>query len=190
MRLTRWPPNGTSGRGLRVGGRVTRLALPTFALCLLAAGCGGSGDLSVEPAHFRAVAGWRVGTQAAQSCPGVSRSRCAQANGWASTVSYRDCGDCVPPHKTLAALPPDGIVIQELNGRERPSVFGARPWPPRIRAHDVVGPFEGEPAKYGMFQFTARTGSLERSLFVWFGRARPTAQQLARANAELRTVDP
>jgi hypothetical protein len=105
-------------------------------------------------------------------------------------VSYRDCGDCVPPHRTLAALPPDGIVIQELNGAERPSVFGPRQWPPRIRARDVTGPFEGEPPKYSVFQFNGRTGSTERSLFVWFGRAHPSAQQLARANAELRTVDP
>ena len=105
-------------------------------------------------------------------------------------MSYRDCGNCVPPHRTLAALPPDGIVIQELNGTERPSVFGARPWPPRIRARDVTGPFEGEPPKYGVFQFNGRTGSIERSLFVWFGRAHPSAQQVVRANTELRTVDP
>jgi hypothetical protein len=115
-----------------------------------------------------------------------------QANGWASTVSYRDCGDCGPPHRTLAALPPDGIVIQELNGTERPLKIGSRPWPPRIRAGDVTAGFEGEPSppKRSVFQYSARTGSTERSLFVWFGRAQPTAQQLARANAELRTVEP
>ena len=169
---------------------MTRFALPALALCLLAASCGGSSDLSVESPRFRAAVGWHIGKQEAQTCPGVSRKRCVQANGWASTVSYRDCGNCVPPHRTLAALPPDGIVIQELNGTERPLRIGTRPWPPRIRAHDVTGPFEGEPAQYGVFQFSARTGSIERSLFVWFGRPHPTAQQLARANAELRTVDP
>jgi hypothetical protein len=164
--------------------------LPVVALCLLALGCGGGGDLSVSPAHFLPAAAWHVGTQAAQPCPGVSRKRCAQANGWASTVSYRDCGDCVPPHRTLAALPPNGIVIQELNGTERPLKIGRRPWPPRIRARDVTGPFEGESQQYSVFQYTARTGTTERSLFVWFGRPHPTARQLARANAELRTVDP
>jgi hypothetical protein len=105
-------------------------------------------------------------------------------------VSYHDCGNCVPPHRTLAVLPPDGIVIQELNGRERPSRIASRSWPPRIRAGEVTGPFEGEPPRYGVFQFSGRTGSIERSLFVWFGRSHPTAQQLARANAELRTIDP
>ena len=103
-------------------------------------------------------------------------------------MSYRDCGNCVPPHRTLAALPPDGIVIQELNGTERPLKIGQRPWPPRIRARKVTGPFEGEPPRYGVFQYTARTGSVERSLFIWFGRPHPTPQQLSRANAELRTV--
>jgi hypothetical protein len=78
-------------------------------------------------------------------------------------------------------------VIQLQNGTERPLVTRPAPWPPRIRARDVVGPFEGEPAKYGVFQYSARTGSVERSVFVWFGREHPTAQQLARANAELRT---
>lgn len=169
---------------------MTRLALPALALCLLAVGCGGSGDLSVAAPHFRTGSDWQVGTQAAQTCPGVSRKQCVQANGWASTVPYRDCGNCVPPHGTLAALPPDGIVIQELNGRERSSKIGSRPWPPRIRARNVTGPFEGEPPKYSVFQYTARTGTTERSLFVWFGRPHPTAKQLARANAELRTVDP
>jgi hypothetical protein len=167
---------------------VARLAFLVLGMCLLA-GCGGGNDLSVPAPHFRAAGGWWVGTQEAQACPGVSRKRCVQANGWASTVEYLDCGDCVAQHRTLAALPPDGIVIQELNGSERPSVFGSKPWPPRIRARDVTGPFEGEPPKYGVFQYTARTRSTERSLFVWFGRPHPTVQQLARANTELRTVD-
>ena len=144
--------------------------------------------LVVSPPYFHAAPGWHVGSKPAHSCPGVPRSRCVQAEGWASTVRYRDCGDCVPPHRTLAELPPDGIVIQELNGRERPAKIGTRPWPPRIRARDVVGPFEGEPPRYGVFQYTARTGTTERSLFVWFGRRHPTRRQLARANAELRTV--
>ena len=165
------------------------MALFALPLCLLAAGCGGS-ELSVAAPQFHTAAGWHVGTQPNQTCPGVSRSRCVQSNGWASTVAYRDCGDCVPPHRTLAALPPEGIVIQELNGTERPLKIGQRPWPPRIHMREVTGPFEGEPPQYGVFQYTARTGSVERSLFVWFGRPHPTAQQLARANAELRTVDP
>jgi hypothetical protein len=166
---------------------VSRFVLLALALSLVAGGCGG-GDLSVEPPHLRAAGGWHVGALPAFTCPGVSRSRCVQASGWASTVPYRDCKDCVPPHKTLAVLPPDGIVIQVSNGTERPLRTRPGLWPPRIRAGAVTGPFEGVPPKYGVFQYTARTGSVERSVFVWFGRPHPTAQQLARANAELHTV--
>ena len=144
--------------------------------------------LVVFPPHFRAAPGWHVGSRPAHACVGVSASRCVDAWGWASTIPYRDCRDCVPPHATLADLPPGGIVIQLSNSRERPERARAGRWPPRIRVSQVVGPFEGEPARYGVFQTFRRTGDIERYLFVWFGRAHPTRRQLERANAELRTV--
>jgi hypothetical protein len=105
-------------------------------------------------------------------------------------VRYRDCGNCVPPHHTLAHLRPDGIVIQLSYGRERPAAAPVGIWPPRIRARDVTNGFEGEPRgrHYGVFQTFVMAGSLERFLFVWFGRAHPTKHQLARANTELRTA--
>jgi hypothetical protein len=143
--------------------------------------------LVVTPPHFRAAPGWHVGSTRDQPCVGVSRSRCVQAEAWASTVRYRDCPNCVPPHKTLAALPPGGIVLQATNGRERPAGGPRGSWPPRLRASQVVGPFEGEPPRFGVIQIAARTADgVEHSLFVWFGRAHPTPHQLARANAELR----
>jgi hypothetical protein len=92
------------------------------------------------------------------------------------------------PHHTLAHLPPNGIVIQLSYGRERPDRAPVGKWPPRIRAKKVLAGFEGVPGRYGVFQTFIRTGHLERYLFVWFGRAHPTRRQLARANAELRTV--
>ena len=142
--------------------------------------------LVVSPPHFRAAPGWNVGSRPAHACPGVSRERCVQAPGWASTVRYRDCPGCLP-HHTLAHLPPSGIIIQLSNSRERPSRALAGKWPPRMRARDVSAGFEGVPRRYGVFQASARTGTLEHSVFVWFGRAHPTRHQLARANAELRT---
>lgn len=144
--------------------------------------------LVVSPPHFRAASGWHVGSRPAHACVGVPRNRCVQAEGWASTVRYRDCPDCVPPHHTLALLPPDGIVIQLSYGRERPSTAPVGKCPPRIRSRDVIAGFEGEPGRYGYFQTFIRTGTLERYLFVWFGREHPTRHQLASANAELRTV--
>jgi hypothetical protein len=82
---------------------------------------GGSGraPLTLTPPHFQHASGWHVGRTRAHPCVGVSRSRCVSAEAWASTVRYRDCANCSPPHKTLAALPPGGIVIQLSNGRER-----------------------------------------------------------------------
>jgi hypothetical protein len=144
--------------------------------------------LVVSAPHFGEAPGWHVGSTRARACPGVSPRRCVQAEAWASTVPYRDCPDCVPPHRTLAQLPPDGIVIQLSYARERPVRMPARAWPPRIRRKDVVAGFEGEPRRYGLFRFGERSGTLERFLFVWFGRADPTRLQLARADAELRSA--
>lgn len=145
--------------------------------------------LVVSPPHFRAAPGWHVGSARAHACPGVKPSRCVQSEAWASTVRYRDCPNCVPPHRTLAKLPPDGIVIQVSNARERPPYGRRGPWPPLLRASQVVGPFEGEPARFGVIQLWLRArNGVEHYLFVWFGRPHPTRQQLARANAELRTV--
>ena len=142
--------------------------------------------LVVSPPHFQSAPGWHVGSHPAHACPGVSASRCVQAWGWASTVRYRDCGDCVP-HRTLAHLPPRGVIIQLSNSREHPSRAPTGAWPPQIRRKDVHAGFEGVPNRFGVFQAFVRTGHLERYLFVWFGRAHPTRRQLARANAELAT---
>jgi hypothetical protein len=144
--------------------------------------------LVVSPPHFAASPGWHVGSRPAHTCVGVSPSRCVQASGWASTVRYRDCANCAP-HRTLAHLPPSGIVIQLSNARERPAYKMQRGWPPRLRASQVVGPFEGEPPQCGVIQLGRRDRSgVEHFLFVWFGRPHPTRHQLARANAELHTV--
>jgi hypothetical protein len=145
--------------------------------------------LVVPAPHFQAAHGWHIGSRPAHRCVGVPASRCVQAEAWASTARYRDCPDCVPPHRTLAHLPPDGIVIQLSYGRERPSKAPVGRWPVHIRPRDVIsGGFEGEPDRYAYFQTFVRTGTLERYLFVWFGREHPTRHQLVRANAELKTV--
>lgn len=86
-------------------------------------------------------------------------------------------------------MPSSGIVIQLTNGRERPARGPRGSWPPRLRASQVVSPFEGAPARIGVIQLSARTqDGVEHSLFVWFGRAHPTRRQLARASGELRTA--
>jgi hypothetical protein len=108
---------------------------------------------------------------------------------WAATVRWRDCGNCVPPHKTLAVLPPAGVSIQLLLGRDaKTKRHPVMAWPPHIHARDVVGPFEGGPAWIGSAQRSGVLRGFDAGLYVFFGRPHPTAAQLARANAELRTT--
>jgi hypothetical protein len=145
--------------------------------------------LVVSPPHFGAAPGWHVGSRPAHTCSGVTASRCVQASGWASTVRYRDCPDCTPPHKTLAHLPSNGMVIQLSNARERPARAPVGPWPVRIRRKSLIGGGgEGIPRDVSYAQWFVRRGGVEHYLWVWFGRPHPTRRQLARANAKLRTA--
>lgn len=141
----------------------------------------------LAPAHFQGGNGWQAGANRVHACPGVPRSRCAQVASWASTVRFRDCGDCVPPRKTLAVLPASGISIQLLLGRPQ-SKGPALAWPPRLHRRDVVGPIEGGPARIGSVQKFGRLQSFDAYLNVFFGRRHPTATQLARANGELASA--
>jgi hypothetical protein len=131
--------------------------------------------LVVSPPHFAAAPGWHVGS--------------GKSWGWASTVPYRDCPNCVPPHRTLAHLPRGGILIQLGNFRaERPPQARPAKWPPRIRRkHLIAGGGEGIPRRVSFGEWFIRSGGIEHYLWVWFGRVHPTRHQLARANAELRT---
>ena len=144
--------------------------------------------LVVPTPHFWAAPGWHVGSSPPRACVGVPAGSCVWSAGWASTARYRDCSNCVPPHHTLMQLPPGGIVIQLTQVRERPDRAPVGTWPARIRADKITAGFEGVSNRFGVFQTFIRTGHIERSLFVWFGRAHPTRRQLARANAELRTA--
>lgn len=131
--------------------------------------------LAVAPPHFQARHGWHVGAH--------------RAWGYASTVRNRDC-PCVPPHRTLAHLPPSGILIQVGNYRaEHPPQASAGEWPPRIRRKGLIaGGGEGIPRQVSFGEWFIRRKGIEHYLWVWFGRIHPTPRQLARANAELRTV--
>ena len=135
---------------------------------------------------FDASLGWHVGATAARPCIGVPASRCSEARSWASTVPFEDCPGCLP-HRTLAKLPPGGVVIQVARTVESPLVAKrALVWPPTVRSDQVAG-LEGLPARIGVYQRFARVGTTELTMFVFFGRAHPTAAQLEAANDELRS---
>ena len=87
-------------------------------------------------------------------------------------------------------MSPGGILIQLSNSRERrPARAPMGQWPVRILRRDLItGGGEGIPRDVGYAQWFVRSAGVEHYLWVWFGRAQPTRRQLARANAELRTV--
>ena len=132
--------------------------------------------LVVSPPHFQGGNGWHVGAHGSW--------------GWASTVTNRDCPDCVPPHHTLAQLQPGGILIQLGNHSvEYKPQASPGAWPPRIRPRDLTaGGGEGIPRRVSFGEWFIRRKGIEHYLWVWFGRVHPTHRQLARANAELRTA--
>jgi hypothetical protein len=147
----------------------------------------GASAATLPPLKFAAKPGWYVGVGKARACPGVAAAKCTQVTSWASTVRWRDCAECLP-HKTVAALPAGGVAIQVTLIRENPVVAKETlAWPPQIRAADLVSPFEGLPPRIGVYRKFARVGSHEVFVVAFFGQARPSARQLALANAQLRT---
>lgn len=95
------------------------------------------------------------------------------------------------PHWAIAHLPPSGIVVQALNyGAVRPSkrVPPLR-LPLAIRGLRLLHGFEGVSARYAYFVVgPGRVHGFQVGVYVWFGRAHPTAAQRARAGAEVRRL--
>jgi hypothetical protein len=163
-----------------LAGVVVSICVATLSVAATAA--------TVAPVQFAAKSGWYVGVGKVHPCPGVSATTCTRVTSWAATVRWRDCVDCLP-HKTVAALPAGGVAIQLSLIRESAAVAKVTlAWPPRIRAADLVSPFEGLASRIGVYQRFARVGSYEVYMLVLFGRNRPDARQLAFANTELRTA--
>jgi hypothetical protein len=150
--------------------------------------CVAASAATLTPVRFAATPGWYLGVGSPHACPGVPAARCSRVTTWASTIKWRDCADCLP-RKTVAALPANGVAIQVSLIREHPVVAKeVVAWPPQVRATDLVSPFEGLPPRIGVYRRFARVGSYEVYVLVLFGRNRPGAAQIARANTQLRTA--
>jgi hypothetical protein len=136
--------------------------------------------------QFKPAIGWHVRQGKAHACPGVRATRCSQVTSLASTTRWRDCVECLP-HRTLAGMAGDIIAIQITVAIEHP-VRAVRnfAWPPPVSQANVNAGFEGLPNRSGVYQTSTLLGEREVTLFVWFGRRKPTARQLNRANTELR----
>ena len=138
------------------------------------------------PARFAPAPGWHIRHGTVHACPGVPAARCSQVTSAASTTRWRDCLECLP-HRTLAAMPADGIAIQVTVAIERPArLKPTLAWPPQIKRAEVNPGFEGLPVRIGVYQASSRIGERDVLIVVFFGRGKPTAHQLDRANPELR----
>jgi hypothetical protein len=146
---------------------------------------GSRGAASLRPARFVPAEGWQVRLGKVHACPGVSPARCSQVTSVASTTRFRDCLECLP-HHTVTAMHAQDVAIKLTVAIEHPlRTKRTFVWPPRVVRRAVVRPFEGLPARIGVYQGATLVGGREVFVFIVFGRAVPTARQLKRVNAEL-----
>jgi hypothetical protein len=83
-------------------------------------------------------------------------------------------------------MPADAIAIRITVGiGPPPRVNATFAWPPQVRRAEVQS-LEGLPSRIGVYQASTRLGIREISVFVYFGRSKPTPRQLHAANTELR----
>ncbi len=133
------------------------------------------------PARFRPASGWYT-----KHAPTVRVGPETSSTTIASTVPYRDCLNCFPPHETVSRLPPGGIVIflsLDASNRRPPVVAGQ---PSALRLHRrSCGPFEGIPDVATCALHAQVFGRYAVDGWVVFGRAHPAASQIERAQAEL-----
>jgi hypothetical protein len=140
----------------------------------------------VEPATFAPTSGWYTGS----SGPAKVEPDGEYTSSWAATVQYRDLLNQFPPHQTLAALPPDGIAIVAWLTRTPGRRSELPPdQPPFELAHAHQGPFEGVPSDRETYQIAAHVpGRFDVTIWIFFGRAHPTREQLDAAQAELERL--
>jgi hypothetical protein len=142
--------------------------------------------VTAPPARLSA-AGWHVGSARAPACGG-----CVQTESWASTIPYRDPADQLPPHRTMATLPRDGVIVHVTRSWEpSPPPWVREVHPLRITTRATTASFEGNTTRGRVSRWLGSTWRAGSSVSVWvlFGRPAPTASQIRNAQSELdRTV--
>jgi hypothetical protein len=159
---------GDDGNVIEVWSMAHRLTLPVTA-----------------PAARLRLAGGHVGSVRVidSACRG-----CVQTESRASTIAYRDPPNQLPPHRTMAALPPAGVIVHVTRSWEpSPPAWVRRVQPLRVVPSAVTASFEGNTTRGRVSRWTGTTwrgGSLV-TVWVLFGRPTPTAAQIRRAQAVL-----
>jgi hypothetical protein len=136
---------------------------------------------TVEPATFAPADGWDTGTTGRAEIGSDGQ----QTMSWASTIPYRDSGFQFPPHATLEALPPEGVVIVAMltqssgqsNGTDEAPVLDLRKAP--------IADFEGLGSVNAPHELAFHANNYDAQVWALFGREQPTQEQLDRAQAEL-----
>ena len=137
--------------------------------------------------RFPAAPGWHVRV----SGRGREAPCLLDRVSWASTVALRDSAFSLPPQRTLATLPPDGIVIALyqfdnacLPSRPRTLPVRSLPLPlDQARESDFPGP-RGE--ELPLLRLAGRfPGRYDFEVWLFYGRRSPTAQQQRAAQAML-----
>jgi hypothetical protein len=136
---------------------------------------------------FPAVPGWHVRV----SGRGQEAPCLLDRVSWASTVALRDGEFDLPPQRTLATLPPDGIVIalyQFDNAclPSRPRTLPERSLPLRLdQAHESDFP-GARGMELPLMRLAGRLpGRYDFDLWVFYGRRSPTPDQQRAAQAML-----
>ena len=142
---------------------------------------------AVAPATFVAARGWHTG----DSGPFERRPWGEQTQSWAATVAYADGPFDLPPRKTIERLPKDGILIWVgLSRASDPSAPGQRysvhELPFRLADFTRHDEWEGRIRDVPEYELVTRVpGRYEVNVRIYFGRADPTQEMLAAAQAAL-----
>lgn len=140
--------------------------------------------ITAPPARLPATV-WHVGTARVVN-PGCRG--CVQTESWATTVAYRDPPDQLPPHRTMAVLARDGIIVHVTRAWEpSPPVWMLARHTLRIGRAAVTASFEGNTTRGRVSRWTGTTWRAGSYVSVWviFGRGSPTSGQIRAAQAEL-----
>jgi hypothetical protein len=142
---------------------------------------------SVHAARFPRAPGWHTRIDHFTDRGPCRRQRVS----WAATVPIRDGPDQLPPHRTLAGLAPDGIVmaVTQFSDCRRPRGLPALEPPLDLRTAQRMqfpGPRGDELPLYRITgRFPAR---YTVDLWLFYGRPDPTAAQRTAAQRELDGV--
>jgi hypothetical protein len=134
----------------------------------------------VASATFADTEGWHAGSTG----PAEIQPDGQATLSWASTIPYRDEGFQWPPHETLAALPPGGIVLTVLLQQYGEEGGPRLKLPLRLSDFDE-GTFEGFGSTNGPRSLAGRYSNYNVTAWALFGREQPAQEQLDRAQAEL-----